>query len=619
MEGALGIFSTLFKWGHNRHYTRGMTHFNRGEFEAAVACFEAALKDVRVADDPDRSLAACYAAEARAQMGLACFHAGDDARAEAAFSRVLAETPAFPDLRYYRARIRHRSGRLEEAIEDLEIALEQHPRFMDAWLLLAVCRGLSHQPGLAGQALTEALALGLQLPDWAGAARIREWGLTEWESLLGAAPGPVSRGPAPFERALERYDAGDLEGAAALLAEAVRERPAYADLRCRLAGVLLEAGRVEEALPELDQALKLNPRYLEARLLAARAHLERDQAALAIEHVRAALLAHPGYPDLHFWHGLALFRAGRLAEAAAALERAVGYNRQFARAHRLLGLVHHALGRPEEALRALRRGMTRDREVPEIALVSAPLLAALGDPAAAESELERAVARCPDYPDLHVALARCRQARGDLAGARTALEAALRLKPHYVRARYELARLELADGRPDSAEQLLEPVVAAMRDWADAQALLGRARMLKGDAPGAETALRAALLLNPSFGSARADLGWALLAQGRTAEADEAFARALEIDPLHALPRQQLAWRALLAHRGSGGWRERRAAVRGAAGSRTWATRGRSIGQRGTGRETGPACPVQMDFPVDGSTRCPVRTSRRCSSRAWTR
>src|SRR4030067_547635 len=93
-----------------------MLHFNRGEFARAAACFESALAEVRDPSDPDHSLAARYAAEARAQLGLAFFHAGDFARAEQEFTRALEENPNFPDLRYCRARIYERSGRLAEAV-----------------------------------------------------------------------------------------------------------------------------------------------------------------------------------------------------------------------------------------------------------------------------------------------------------------------------------------------------------------------------------------------------------------------------------------------------------------------------------------------------------------------
>jgi tetratricopeptide (TPR) repeat protein len=155
------VFTNLLKWGHNRHYNRGMVHFNRGEFGEAASEFEAVLGEVRDPSNPDHSLALCYAAEARANLGLAFFHAGRYAKAEEQFSKALEENPTFPDLRYYRARIFQRSGRLKEAVADLERALGEHPRYVEALLLMAVCHSQLDDREGSVQALNQALTLGV--------------------------------------------------------------------------------------------------------------------------------------------------------------------------------------------------------------------------------------------------------------------------------------------------------------------------------------------------------------------------------------------------------------------------------------------------------------------------
>ena len=73
-------------------------------------------------------------------------------RAEEQFSRALEENPTFPDLRYYRARIFQRSGRLHEAVAELERALAEHPRYVEALLLLAVCQFAARRPRRLGPA-----------------------------------------------------------------------------------------------------------------------------------------------------------------------------------------------------------------------------------------------------------------------------------------------------------------------------------------------------------------------------------------------------------------------------------------------------------------------------------
>ena len=211
----MGLLSSLVKWGHTRHYNAGILHFNRGEFARAVECFEAVLEEVRDPNDPDHCLARVHAAEARGNLGLAHFHAGDYVRAEAEFTRALEENPTFPDLRYYRARIFERSGRIDEAIDDLERALDEHPHYLEGHLLLAVCLGLQGDRDRSARELAEALELGFDAPEWVTPAVVRDWTGEQWRRLLpGGAEKAGEAGDArPLDRALARQQAGDLEGA----------------------------------------------------------------------------------------------------------------------------------------------------------------------------------------------------------------------------------------------------------------------------------------------------------------------------------------------------------------------------------------------------------------------
>ncbi|MFM8558109.1 MAG: tetratricopeptide repeat protein, partial [bacterium] len=346
----MAFLSSLVKWGHNRRYNEGILHFNRGEFERAAECFERVLREVPDPNDPDHCLALVHAAEARANLGLAYQQSGDHARAEAEFTRALEENPTVPDLRYQRARLYERSGRVDEAIADLERALDEHPHYMEAHLLLAVCLGARGERERSAGELAEALALGLDAPDWVTPEVAREWTGEQWRRLLpGGGDAAARRGP--LDEALARQQAGDLDGAITALAQAVSDKPGYADLRCRLAGLLVETGRHDEALGHLRVALELNPHYLEARLLAARTLLERGQAREAEGMVDLAIEAHPQYPDLWFWLGLARFRAGDLEGAREPLEKAVDLNRQFARAQGLVVPAERVVDEPEQALR----------------------------------------------------------------------------------------------------------------------------------------------------------------------------------------------------------------------------------------------------------------------------
>src|SRR5262249_44289183 len=199
----VSLFSSLREWGHHHRYADGMERFNRGDFEGAAECFEAALAELRDPRHPDSLLARCYAAEARAHRGLALFHSGEDARAEAEFDRSLEHQPAFPELRYYRARIRERAGRWDEAVADLKHALADRPRYAQALMLLALCFDHLNDRVGVGLALDAALAEGFPLPARLRGLEPSDWDAGHWRTLPRAGAGASTH--APDAEALERY------------------------------------------------------------------------------------------------------------------------------------------------------------------------------------------------------------------------------------------------------------------------------------------------------------------------------------------------------------------------------------------------------------------------------
>jgi len=387
------------------------------------------------------------AVEACARRALAAFHAGRYAIAERELDHAVRLPGAPHALHYYRARVFQRSGRIAEALAELERARDSGPTCCESSLLEAVCLAEAGEGVRARAALERARVLGFPLP---------------------SRP-PRAGGAAAPERLADA-------------AHAVAERPEFADRRLRYAVRLEEAGALEEAAAQVALALALNPGYLDARVSAARLALERGEPSVAIAHLEEAARLRPAYPDVQFLLALAHSRLELWGNAEAAAERAVELNRHFGRAQRLLGLALHARGRHQDGLRAVRRGLVRDRELAPAAERSHPVAWA-----ARRADPERALALQPDYPDLHVALARARRAAGALESARDAYRTALRLSPDYAEAALELAMVELDDGRVGAGVTLLEDVVRRRPDWRDAHRLLVRARRA-GARPGSASA-----------------------------------------------------------------------------------------------------------------------------------
>ncbi|MEO6462465.1 MAG: tetratricopeptide repeat protein, partial [Candidatus Eisenbacteria bacterium] len=386
----MAFWSNLKRLGRNRHYHRGILHYNRGEYAAAVEAFEESLASMDDPTAPEYSLGTFYAAEARANLGLARFQKGDDARAEEDFRQALTHNPNYPDLHYHVALLCERTGRPADAAGALERALALHPDYLEARLLYGVVRARMGDAAGARLELERAVALGFELPPGLSLEPGAPLGPPEWHALRSRA---TRRNEAARQVAVavEKVHAGDRDAAIAALEQAALAEPRFPDVRCRLAALLAEAGRHAEAIDQLTVALELNPNYLEARTRRGLSLLAAGRPVDAAAEFARALEAAPDDADLAYFEAAARFRAGDLDGADRALDDTLARHPHLARAHRLRGLTLVARGRHEEALAALGRALEGGRELPQAALDLGALLLERGRARDAAREFERAL------------------------------------------------------------------------------------------------------------------------------------------------------------------------------------------------------------------------------------
>ncbi len=121
----------------------------------------------------------------------------------------------------------------------------------------------------------------------------------------GAAPADPEAGVAPgvradYEKAVALLEAGDLEGAEALLRRFVDANPAYPGAWTNLAAVYRRSERPEDARAALDRALGLDEGYAPALNQLGVMHREAGRFAEAEAAYLKAVTADPGYPLAHF-------------------------------------------------------------------------------------------------------------------------------------------------------------------------------------------------------------------------------------------------------------------------------------------------------------------------------
>lgn len=171
----------------------------------------------------------------------------DYATALRSFRAILAERPWFADIRNYAGLCLSFLGQTEEALEQLDLALEVNPSYVEAHINRAL---LLQELGRYEEAR---------------------------ESVERAAS--YERGPgglpaaAAAQLANAHADIGDMYADADLLEEAAAQyrvalhlRPGFLDIRNKLGTTLLGLGRIDAAAVEFDMVLESNPRFTAARL-----------------------------------------------------------------------------------------------------------------------------------------------------------------------------------------------------------------------------------------------------------------------------------------------------------------------------------------------------------------
>ena len=304
--------------------------------------------------------------------------------------------------------------------------------------------------------------------------------------------------PHDFDRAVQRYLAGDLAGAEPLFERLAGGGGAHAAEALHLWGLIA---------------------------------LRTGRAALAESRLAAAIAADPGNPTYHGNLGTALQEQGRLADAAACYRRALAIEPGYRPALANLGLTLIAANKPGEALEVFQRLLGLDPADAEAHFGLANAFAAADQGTRAVQSYEEAIRLRPDYLAALNNLGNLLVEQAAFAPAYAALERACRLAPADARLRINLGNALSAGGRHGPAREAYRE--ALRRDPDSIPALANLAALLRraGDDAGAEGLLDRLLRLDPGRGETYADLALLHESRGRDGDARAAADRALALDP----------------------------------------------------------------------------------------
>jgi tetratricopeptide (TPR) repeat protein len=182
------------------------------------------------------------------QLGVQAFERREYALALEHFRAILAERPGFVDIRHYAGLCLIFLGQSDEALEQIDLALDLNPGYVEAHINRAL---LLQELGRYDEARESFKLAG----DHEQHSHSRfSAAVTAGLANAHAAVGDLYHSAEAYEEAADQYRA------------ALDLRPRFHDIRNKYAAALLALNKPGEARDELERILDWNPRFSAARL-----------------------------------------------------------------------------------------------------------------------------------------------------------------------------------------------------------------------------------------------------------------------------------------------------------------------------------------------------------------
>ncbi|VVB97609.1 Photosystem I assembly protein Ycf3 [uncultured archaeon] len=178
--------------------------------------------------------------------------------------------------------------------------------------------------------------------------------IEELQCALDLDPGYIE---AHNNLAIAYEHTGRTEEAIAELGHALRLNPQYVEAHSNLGNIYAGQGRFEGGIEELKEALRIKPGYAPAHNALGTIFTEQGKEQEAIEEFREAIRIDPGYAPAHNNLGNAYAGQGKYDEALREFEEALRLVPEFPEAYHGIGSVYYNLGSYDRASRAFMKAV----------------------------------------------------------------------------------------------------------------------------------------------------------------------------------------------------------------------------------------------------------------------
>ena len=328
-----------------------------------------------------------------------------------------------------------------------------------------------------------------------------------------------------------RTQKGDFQGAARLLAEALRVNPRAALAHAHLALALEALGQSEQALAHFQFSLMLKPNQPDTLLNCALVLQSLGRSAEALERWTQLLALAPATVTALLNRALVLQDLHRPEEALASLDEALALDPGCADALLARSRALRQAGRREEALAALQRVLDPEPDRIEALRDRAGLLAELGRSAEAMACHDRLQQLRPEAPEIHLDRGNALMGLNRSREALASFDRVLALEPQHLDGLMNRGTALLGLQRPQEALASYDRALALSPDHVETHLNRGNALLALGRPREALASFDRALALRPDYPEALLNRAHALLPLNLPLEAVASCDRALALKP----------------------------------------------------------------------------------------
>jgi superkiller protein 3 len=429
----------------------------------------------------------------------------------------------------------YKSGKLEQAADVFESALQRDTAYAAAYINLGIVLTKQHKYIQAEAAYRKAIDYESNNPKPylnLGILFIRQERWQEARPMLVESIRLSSgdlKARAQYYTGLNSAALGDTIEAKNYFNEAILLRPDYLLPRIQLGLLETDTDRKKRHLEEI---LRLNPNYAPAYYYLSLINSEEKNLEAAEENLYKAIKSNPSDPELKASLGELYLEMNRIVEAERIFSDMIESSALLPQNYFYLAKVESEKGNLDEAVRFYDLAITTaDGYYPDALLHKGFILLQLDRTKEAADAYKEAIRLRPDYSEAHYNLGLLFHRDEDYRQALRHYRRAVFVEPSYAKAWYNAGVVFRSKGEPDSARYYFEQALTYKPDYVKALLNLGVEHSDLQEFDKAISMYRKLLSYYPNYTPALFNLGLAYRKNGQDKEAQRAYEKLLEYDP----------------------------------------------------------------------------------------